>query len=88
MSGLLGGGLLNFTSDRWQIEIVPELWPQYEVLLIEPDSTLYGANYNKPDKFYKIWSGCELRGAGFSYDGKTLCIGESSDLVIYSRKSC
>ena len=54
MSGLSGGGLLKLTSDGWQIEIVPESWPRYQVLLIEPGSFLYGAKYNKPDQFYKI----------------------------------
>ena len=86
MSGLSGGGLLNVTSDMWQIEIVAESWPKYQILLVEPDSSLFGAKYNKPDQFLKIWDGYELRGAGFSYNGNTLCIGESSDLVIYNRK--
>jgi len=84
MSGLHGGGLPLFASDGWAIEIISS-WPKTQVLLIEPGSWLFGAKYGKPDNFQKIWSGYEICGCGFSYSGETLCIGESSDLVIYSK---
>ena len=84
MSGLAGGGLPLYTSDGWEIEIISS-WPKNEILLFEPGSWLHGEKYGKPDHFQKIWSGYEIRGCGFSYSGNTLCIGESSDLVIYSR---
>lgn len=87
MSGLYGGGLPLHTEDGWAIEIISS-WPQSDILLIEPGSWLYGGKYGKPDIFQKIWSGYDIRGCGFSYTGETLCIGESSDLVIYSRNSC
>ncbi len=84
MSGLHGGGLPLFTHDGWSIEMISS-WPNNEILLVEPGSWLHGGKYGKPAKFQKIWSGYELRGYGFSYSGETLCIGESSDLVIYSK---
>lgn len=84
MSGLYGGGLPLCTEDGWDVEII-SLWPQNDILLISPGSWLYGGKYDKPDHFQKIWSGYDIRGCGFSYTGETLCIGESSDLVIYSR---
>lgn len=87
ISGLHGGGLPLFTKDGWGIEIISS-WPKNEVLLIEPGSWLYGAKYGKPSHFQKIWSGHEIRGCGFSYTGETLCIGESSDLVIYAKSDC
>jgi len=85
MSGLNGGGLPLSTEDGWTIETVG-LWPVTNILLLEPNSWLYGEKYGKPFQFKKIWSGYELRGCGFSYTGNTLLIGESSDLVIYSKK--
>ena len=84
MSGLHGGGLPTFTKDGWGVTIISS-WPKNEVLLVEPGSSLYGEKYGKPSNFQKIWRGYEIRGCGFSYSGETLCIGESSDLVIYSR---
>ena len=87
MSGLHGGGLPLCTNDGWSIDVVSS-WPKNDVLLVEPESYLYGRKYGKPDNFQKIWSGYEIRGCGFSYSGETLCIGESSDLFIYSRSHC
>ncbi len=87
MAGLHGGGLPTFTPDGWQIEVISS-WPKNEILLLEPGSWLHGAKYGKPHNFQKIWTGFEIRGCGFSFDGRTLCIGESSDLVIYSRQNC
>lgn len=87
MAGLHGGGLPLFTNDGWEIKVISS-WPKDEILLIEPGSWLYGGRYGKPDNFQKIWSGYEIRGCGFSYTGETLCIGESSDLVIYSKINC
>jgi len=84
MSGLCGGGLPLSTKDGWHIEIISS-WPKNEILLFEPGSSIFGWKYGKPSHFQKIWSGHEIRGCGFSYSGNTLCIGESSDLVIYSR---
>lgn len=87
MSGLEGGGMPKSSSNGWRIETI-SFWPKTEILLFSPDSWLHGEKYGKPDNFLKIWSGFELRGCGFSYAGDTLFIGESSDLVIYSRVGC
>jgi hypothetical protein len=84
MSGIHGGGLPLYTNDGWAIEIISS-WPKTEILLVEAGSWLHGKKYGKPYHFQKIWAGYEIRGCGFSYSGETLCIGESSDLVIYSR---
>ena len=84
MSGLSGGGLPLSTTDGWRVEAIT-VWPKNDILLTSPDSWLYGGQYDKPDHFQKVWSGYKIRGYGFSYSGETLCIVESSDLIIYSR---
>ena len=85
MSGLHGGGLPLTTKDGWVIEIV-NTWPKTDIVILKPGHWLHGEKYGKPHQFRKIWSGYEIRGAGFSYSGKTLLVGESSDLVIYVKK--
>jgi hypothetical protein len=85
VAGLLGGGLPRVTEDGWCIELVTIDWPDVDILLVEPGSSLYGSLYGKPDAFQKIGSDSELRACGFSHTGKSFVIATSSDLIIYAR---
>lgn len=85
MAGINGGGLPLRTEDGWRIEAL-SFWPQTTLLLFSPGSWLHGEKYDKPYRFTKIWSSYELRGFGFSYDGQSLLVCDSSDLTIYTRR--
>jgi len=87
MAGLTGGGLPNVTQDGWMLEIVTLDWPEHDVLLAEPYTTIYDSLYGKPSRFKKIARESELRAYGFSYTGKSLVIATSSEIVVYGREN-
>jgi len=86
MSGMSGGGLASGTVDGWVTEAVSLDWPNHHLLLVEPDSWLYGARYSRPSSFHKLATASELRAFGFSYSGLTLIIAAASDVTIYRRE--
>jgi hypothetical protein len=85
MAGVIGGGLPRTTQDGWSLEVITLDWPEHEVLLVEPYSSIYDSIYGKPSKFRKIARESELRAFGFSYSGKSLVIASSSDITVYGR---
>lgn len=85
VAGLIGGGLPTNTQDGWSLEVVTLDWPEHEVLLVEPFSSIYDSLYGKQAKFRKIARESELRAFGFSYSGKSLVIASSSDITVYGR---
>jgi hypothetical protein len=87
IAGLCGGGLSLMTGDGWRLESVTLNWPEEIILLVAPGSWLYGALYDRPDKFTKICQESEIRAYGFSPTGRALIIATSSDLTIYHRET-
>lgn len=87
VAGLTGGGLPTVTQDGWMLEVVTLDWPEHDVLLAEPYTTIYDSLYGKPSRFKKIARESELRACGFSYTGQSLVIATSSEIVVYSRES-
>ena len=87
VAGIIGGGLPTNTQDGWSLEVVTLDWPEHEVLLVEPFSSIYDSLYGKQAKFRKIARESELRAFGFSYSGKSLVIASSSDITVYGRTS-
>lgn len=85
MSGLLGGGLPNSTSDGWSIALVTLDWPVHEVLLLEPFASLYDSLRGKPSLFHKIGADSEVRACGFSHSGRSLIVATSSDITVFGR---
>ena len=87
MAGLYGGGLPTFTKDGWQLESVTLNFPEEMILLVEPDSSLYGSIHNHPDNFIKIEQDACIRAYGFSYTGKSFIIATTSDVTTYAREN-
>ena len=85
MAGLYGGGLPIYTEDGWTLESVTLSWPEEMILLVEPDSDLYGSTYNQADNFTLIEQSASIRAYGFSYTNKSFVIATTSDVAIYSR---
>lgn len=85
MAGLFGGGLLTSTEDGWQLDSVTLNWPEEMILLVEPDSDLYGSTCNRPDNFTKVEQDATIRAYGFSHTNKSFIIATTSDVAIYSR---
>lgn len=85
VAGVIGGGLPNNTQDGWALEVVTLDWPEHDVLLVEPFSSIYDSLYGKQAKFRKIARESELRAFGFSYTGKSLVIATSSGITVYGR---
>ena len=85
VAGLFGGGLPQQTEDGWFLENVTLEWPNENILLVEPGSSLYGSTYEKPDVFHKIACESEIRALGFSYTGRVLIMATTSDIAIYAR---
>jgi len=89
MTGLFGGGLPIYTKDNWTLESVTLKWPEEMILLVEPDSELYGSISNRPDNFTLIERDASIRAYGFSYTNKSFVIATTSDVAVYSRSfSC
>lgn len=87
MAGIYGGGLPSITQDGWQVETVTLQWPEHHLLLVEPNSWLYGADYNRPSTFHKLATESDVRAFGFSYSGRTLLIATSGDITFYRRRT-
>lgn len=85
MMGLFGGGLPTRTKDSWQLESVILKWPERMILLIPPDSYLYGSVCNQADDMTKIAEGSCIRAYGFSYTGQSFIIATTSEIDIFSR---
>ncbi len=85
MSGLFGGGLPLMTEDFWSIEIICLNWPVQEILILPPDSNLYGSISNHPNHFEKVFSDSCIRAVGFSHSGRSFIIATTSDVTIYGR---
>lgn len=86
VSGLLGGGLPVSTIDGWSVEIITLVWPEHEILLLQPYASLYDSLHGKPSRFHKIASESELRACGFSPSGHSLVIATSSEVVVFGRE--
>ena len=86
MAGLYGGGLPISTVDGWQLESVTLNFPEATILLVEPDSELYGSVCDRPDNFIKVEQDACIRAYGFSYTGKSFIIATTSDVTIYARE--
>lgn len=85
VSGFFGGGLPIATADGWHVELVSLDWPLTDIFLIDPSSSLYGAQYGKPAIFHKIGTELGLRACGFSYTGNSFVIATSSDITVFLR---
>jgi len=87
VTGLHGGGLPITTEDGWSVKILGREWPELEVLMIEPNASLYASPPREPSGFHKVAVESELRACGFSYTGRTLIVASSSDIIIFGRDS-
>jgi len=87
MAGLYGGGLPVCTEDGWTLESITLNWPEEMILLVEPDSDLYGSICNRPDNFSLIERDASIRAYGFSYTNKSFVIATTDDVAVYSRAS-
>jgi len=87
MAGLYGGGLPTYTKDGWQLESVTLNWPEEMILLVEPNSNLYGSICNRADNLTKVEQDSEIRACGFSYTGRSFIVATSSDVAVYTRES-
>ena len=87
MAGLFGGGLPTLTIDGWQLESVTLNFPKEMILLVEPDSDLYGSVCDRPDHFTKVEQHAYTRAYGFSYTNKSFVIATTSDVTIYARRN-
>jgi hypothetical protein len=85
MSGLFGGGLLRITQDGWQVECVTLRWPEQMLILLSPDSHLYGSITGGSDTITKLFEDSCIRAYGFSYTGKSLIIATTSDVTVFAR---
>jgi hypothetical protein len=85
MAGLFGGGLPSITEDGWQIECITLNWPEQMLILLPPNSNLYGSVTGHPDLMTKIFEDSCIRTYGFSYTGKTFIIATTSDVTIFAR---
>jgi hypothetical protein len=86
VAGVAGGALPRGTSDMWSVELVTMEWPVTDVLLFAPGASLFGSLHGRPDSFTKLASESEVRGAGFSYSGRSLIVATSSDITIFGRE--
>jgi hypothetical protein len=86
MSGLFGGGLPRITEDGWQLECVTLKWPEQMLILLPPNSHLYGSVTGHPDTMTKIFEDSCIRACGFSYTGKSLIIATTSDVTVFLRE--
>ena len=86
MAGLFGGGLPKLTTDGWQLESVTLDFPEEMILLVEPNSDLYGSICDRPDHFTKVEQHAYIRAYSFSYTNKFV-IATTSDVTIYARKN-
>jgi hypothetical protein len=84
-AGIYGGGLPKFTFDGWTAERLTLDWPHETLLLVPPGSWVYGDAFGKRADFTKVYVDSEIRAWGFSQTGRSLVLGTSSDLTIYSR---
>ncbi|MGB3294868.1 MAG: hypothetical protein WBB01_17940 [Phormidesmis sp.] len=85
MSGLFGGGLPRITEDGWQLECVTLKWPEQMLILLPPDSHLYGSVTGHSDIMTKIFEDSCIRAYGFSYTGRTFIIATTSDVTVFVR---
>lgn len=85
MSGLYGGGLSIITKDRWTLESVTLSWPEQMIVLLPPDSNLYGSIYGRTDDMTKVAEDSRIRAYGFSYTGQSFVVATSSEVNIFSR---
>lgn len=85
MAGLYGGGLPIWTEDGWELYSIILNWPEEMIILVEPDSSLYGSICNRSDNFVLIEKDAHIRAYGFSYTNKSFIIATTSDVIIYSR---
>jgi hypothetical protein len=87
MCGLYGGGLPVTTKDRWTLESVTLSWPEQMIILLPPDSNLYGSIHRLPDDMTKVTEDSHIRAYGFSYTGQSFVVATSSEVDIFSRQN-
>ncbi|WP_299411068.1 hypothetical protein [Acaryochloris sp. IP29b_bin.148] len=85
VAGLFGGGLPNTTEDGWRLESVTINWPEQMIMLLPPDSGLYGSLMKRPDIMTKVVEDSCLRAYGFSYTGQSFIFATTSDVTVFSR---
>lgn len=83
IAGLFGGGLPLTTHDGWRIEVVTSPWPQANVFLVKPHTSLYQRAENGVK--VAVSGACEFRVAGFSETGNSFAVATSCDLTLFSR---
>lgn len=86
MAGLYGGGLPLCTEDGWELHSITLNWPEEMIILVEPNSSLYGSICNRPDNFVLVERDASIRAYGFSYTNKSFVIATTSDVTIYGRE--
>lgn len=86
MSGLFGGGLPSITEDGWQLECVTLKWPEQMLILLPPNSHLYGSITGHPDAMTKIFEDSCIRAYGFSYTSRSFIIATTSNVTVFVRE--
>jgi hypothetical protein len=85
MSGLCGGGLPISTKDSWTLESVTLNWPEQMIILLPPNSFLYGSLSRHKDDMTKVAEDSCVIAYGFSYTGQTFIVATTSEINIFNR---
>ena len=62
-------------------------FPEEMIILVEPDSSLYGSIHDRPDNFVLLEKDASIRAYGFSYTNQSLIIATTSDITVYAQES-
>ncbi|MDP3070473.1 MAG: hypothetical protein Q8N18_09305 [Opitutaceae bacterium] len=83
VAGLAGGGLPLSTNDGWRVQEAAPDWPRMAVYLQPPGCSVFVEQ--RASGAQKIFEDCELRVCGFSETGRSLIVGTSDTLYIFTR---
>ena len=86
MSGLFGGGLPVSTEDGWSLESVTLNWPEQMIILLPPNSFLYGSLSRHKDDMTKVAEDSCVMAYGFSFTGQAFIVATTSEINIFNRE--
>jgi hypothetical protein len=86
MSGLFGGGLPVRTEDGWSLESVTLNWPEQMIILLPPNSFLYGSLSRHKDDMTKVAEDSCVMAYGFSFTGQAFIVATTSEINIFNRE--